>query len=92
MTKTFWDGKGELDDTTQVFFTRQDGQLVGRPYLRERAKRYLMATWHYAPDRRERVRYTLANTVDNDAWLRARNCQLVTTVCRDAAQAWYGLP
>lgn len=78
--KKIWDGKGLADG--QVFFVRANGEIVGRPYVRDRVRRHL-ARWSrtYSVSVRNQ---TLTLTVDDDAWLGARNQQTVSSLCRDA--------
>ena len=90
MLKPIWDGAGYPDELREVFFTKHNGVPIGRRYLRNRVRKYLVAYWSYVrPEfRAERVAETLANTVDKDEWLRPLNCQLVTAVARAAKDWW----
>ncbi len=73
-----WDGKGEADGF--VYFTKDNGEIVGRPYLRRRAVAALsrFRRWRSDVDRAA----TLAATIDNDEWLAFRNLNTVSAICR----------
>ncbi len=76
--KQIWDGNGDADG--KVVFTKDNGELVGRPYVRRRAVAALSRFSRYrsAEDRAS----ALAATIDNDEWLRFRNLNTVSAICR----------
>jgi hypothetical protein len=67
-----------------VHFTKMDGTLQGRPYVRQRAVSYLHSRGWYMPLKTRRA--AIAATVDNDAWLAPQNGSLVSAVCRAALE------
>ena len=82
MPKAIWDGRGDADGT--VYFTKNNGELVGRPYLRRRVASHLARwSWRFPLDAR---RAALAATVGDDDWLRGRTGELVASVCRAAEE------
>lgn len=76
--------------TIALYFTTSDGILRGRPYVREYVRRKLSQRWHRVTTADERRR-ALVETVDNDAWLAARNACLVSSIARDAETYLLGL-
>ncbi len=77
--KQIWDGKGDADG--KVVFTKNNGELVGRPYVRRRAVAALARLSRYrSPEDRAAA---LAATIDNDEWLRFRDLNTVSAICRD---------
>jgi len=86
MTRSFWNGKGELPDDA-VAFTTSDGALRGRPYLRLRAVRKLSYYARlFSAAERHRI---IAETIDNDEWLAPYNGALVSAICRDVVNVLY---
>lgn len=79
MARDFWNGSGEAED--KVYWTKNDGMIVGRPYVRERARRAL-SKWHPYKQTEHRNK-VLAATVDNDQWLGFRAHETVGSVVRD---------
>jgi hypothetical protein len=75
-----WNGKGEADGL--VWFTKDAGEIVGRPYVRRRVATAL-SRWRFAYSLAQR-RAALAATVGSDDWLRTRNRQTVGSLERDA--------
>lgn len=55
MDRTIWNGTGEVGNA--AYFTKHNGEIVGRPYVRARVRKELGAA-------------VLAYTVDDDAWMR----------------------
>lgn len=89
--RQFWDGTGDADG--KVHFTKNNGEIVGRPYVRSRVSRYLsqslqgdLARRLYGDNGALVVLRILSVTVDNDAWLASRHQCLVSYVCKDAAR------
>jgi hypothetical protein len=80
LERKFFDG-GELQDG-EVFFTKHNGEIVGRSYVRERVRREF-SQWNRTRSRELR-KEVLARTVDSDSWLAFRNHCLVAAVVRDA--------
>jgi hypothetical protein len=81
MKRRFWNGKGELQPD-EIFFEKHNCTIVGRPYLRRRALRYLVKRWPGEAWEHQR-RACIARTVDNDEWLGWFNGTLVSHVCRE---------
>ncbi len=81
--RQFWDGTGDADG--KVYFTKNNGEIVGRPYVRSRVSRYLSRRYQGVDGALVALKI-LSVTVDNDAWLASRNQCLVAYVCKDAAR------
>lgn len=82
MALPIWEGKGEADG--HAYWTLNNGKIVGRPYVRRRAVNALARLRRlYSLDDR---RATLAATIENDAWMRARNGNTVASVVRDVTE------
>lgn len=81
--KPIWNGKGDADG--HVWFTKDNGEIVGRPYVRQRLGNAL-SRWRtfYSLDHRKAV---LEATAGNDEWLRQRSGQTVSSLIRDAEGA-----
>ncbi len=79
--KTIWNGIGEVQPG-EAYYTTDDGRIQGHPYVRDRAIRYL-ARWHRMFPLAVR-KATIANTINDDAWMSARNECTVASLCRDA--------
>lgn len=77
--REIWDGTGDADG--KAYWTLNNGEMKGRPYVRQRAVRAL-ATWGDLFPLSDR-KATLAATVDNDAWMASRNGQTVGSVLFD---------
>jgi hypothetical protein len=88
LERQFWNDRGELQ-AGEISFTNTRGEIVGRPYVREYARRKL-ARWAdskvYTLDVRKRV---LAETVDSDEWLGFRAGMLPSAIARDAEMAMF---
>lgn len=83
MAREIWNGVGEIS-ADAAYFTKMDGTLQGRPYVRRRASSYVSARCWYIP--RKFRKAALAATVDDDAWLASRNGLLVSAICRDVLE------
>lgn len=82
--RPIWNGKGQIVEdgpNREAYWTKDSGEIVGRPYVRERASRGLSA-WRdmYSLEARRAV---LAATVDDDAWLSSRAFETVGSIVRD---------
>lgn len=82
MTAPIWNGKGDAEGL--VCFTKNSGEIVGRPYVRQRIAAGLSrhARFHSLEARRA----VIAATVDDDGWLSQRNGQTVGSLLRDATK------
>jgi hypothetical protein len=83
---SIWNGKGDADGF--VYFTKDNGEIVGRPYVEKRVAAGL-GRWRdlYTVDAR---RLALHATTGSDAWLRQRNQQTVSSLIRDAESVLLG--
>jgi hypothetical protein len=79
LLKPIWNGAGDADDA--IWFTKEKGEIVGRPYLRDRASKHI-GRWRRSFPLAAR-KTTIASTIDNDDWLRIRAYQTAASVCRD---------
>lgn len=77
--KEIWDGNGCADD--KAHWSKDNGELVGRRYVRDRVASDL-SRWRslYSLERR---RAAIAATVDNDEWMRRNHGCTVGSVIRD---------
>lgn len=91
MARAFWNGRGELP-AGEISFTNTRGEIVGRPYVREYARRKL-ARWAgsnvFTLDVRKAA---LAETVDNDEWLGFRAGMLPSAIARDVEDVMFSIP
>lgn len=87
-TRTVWDGRGEIPEGA-AYFTKNDGTLCGRSYVRRRAVQRLSGRWQSWP-KEDRAR-TIRETVENDDWMIARNLYLVAAIVRDVESHLFGL-
>jgi len=78
--REIWNGEGTLPDDA-AYYTLDNGEIKGRPYVRIRAVRGL-SRWRRVTTRAERAE-AIRQTVDNDAWMSARNLFLVSAIVRD---------
>lgn len=81
-----WNGTGDAEGC--VYFTKNNGEIVGRPYAIDRARAYLSdrhGRFHSVDARRAAIDATLGN----DAWCVTRAGYLVSALCRDVAAALY---
>lgn len=75
-----WDGDGVADD--QVYFTKDNGDIVTRTYVRDRVARYFARFARSFPLSIRKA--ALVMTVGDDAWMAFRNRRTVGSLCRDA--------
>lgn len=80
MSKAIWSGKGEADGL--AWFTKDNGEIVGRPYVERRVSAAL-SRWRRFHNLDHR-RAVMARTVGSDDWLRQRAGQTVSSLIRDA--------
>lgn len=78
--RMIWSGKGDAEG--QVTFSKDNGELVGRGYVRARVRDGLRR-WDSSFGAEVR-RATLAETVDCDEWLSRRGGQTIGSLVRDA--------
>lgn len=78
--RSIWNGRGDVGEA--AYFTKYNGSIAGRPYVRARAARYLASLHYLTRKGREEI---LTRTIDNDEWLAPRHGMLVAAVCRDVA-------
>lgn len=78
-----WDGTGDADG--KVCFTKNNGEIVGRLYVRSRVVRHLSRRYRGVEGAKV-VQRILKATVDNDAWMSSRHLHLVGYVCKDAVR------
>jgi hypothetical protein len=79
MSKPLYDGLGDAEG--KVFWTKDNGEVVGRPYVRQRAVSAL-ARWRDSYSLAAR-RAAVAATVGSDQWMTVRAGQTVGSIVRD---------
>lgn len=84
-TRTIWDGKGDAEG--KVYFTKDNGTFVGRPYVRRRVSSAL-SRWRHLDSLNAR-KAAISATIDNDAWLAQRNGCTVGALIRDVETALF---
>lgn len=78
-----WDGRGDADG--KVYFTKDNGEIVGIGYVRARIQRHLRSFSHlFSAEARVAA---LSATAGNPEWLSSRKLQTVSSLCREAVSA-----
>lgn len=78
-----WDGRGDADGS--ICFTKDSGEIVGRPYVVEPV-RSALGKWRRLYDLEAR-RAAMERTVLDDGWLRRRAGNTVGSIVRDVEDA-----
>ena len=80
MATRVWGGTGELQPGEaywEISKGRDRGRIVGRPYMRERAR---LALLRFSYINLEHRKETIAQTIDNDFWLARHNGEVISYV------------
>ena len=83
MDKQLYDGRGDAEG--RVFWLKDDGQVVGRPYVRQRTVTAL-AKWRGKYSLTAR-RATVAATIESERWMIVRAGQTVGSIVRDVEES-----
>ncbi len=79
MAKLLYDGQGDAEG--KVCWTKNSGDVVGRPYVRQRTLSAL-ARWRSSYSLAAR-RAAVAATIETDSWMTFRAGQTVGSIVRD---------
>jgi hypothetical protein len=78
MAMPLWTGKGDVEGC--IYWTKDDGEIVGVPYVRERARRALLL-WRSEASIEVR-KSVLEETVGSEMWMNAHAFETVGSVVR----------
>lgn len=77
--KRIWDGRGDAEGC--AYWTKDDGVVVGRPYVRRRASSWLSErrSAYSLDDRQSAIR----ETIESDEWMAGRAGMTVGAIARE---------